>query len=94
MAYKTISLIVTDADRDAPALSAASGIAQREGAHLDVHCIGIDMSHFESLPVGATAVMLESTLAEARDRACFELEAIAHRHGRQHERRRARVEAL
>ena len=69
MAYKTITVIVTDDMGDAPALDAALAIAQREGAHLDVHCLGIDPARYDVMPVGATAMILESGAQEARERA-------------------------
>jgi nucleotide-binding universal stress UspA family protein len=69
MAYKTISVIMTDAEGDAPALHAAIAIAERDGAHLDVHCVGVDPARFDAMPVGATAVMLEIDATAARDRA-------------------------
>ncbi len=69
MAYKTITVIVTDDIGDAPALDAALAIAQREGAHLDVHCLGIDPARYDIMPVGATAMILESGAQEARERA-------------------------
>lgn len=69
MAYKTITVIVTDEKGDAAALDAALAIAGREGAHLEVHCIGIDPARYDVMPVGATAMILESGAQEARDRA-------------------------
>lgn len=69
MAYKTISVVVTDAVADAPALTAAAQIALREESHLDVHCLGIDPARYEAMPVGAAAVILESGAEEARKRA-------------------------
>jgi nucleotide-binding universal stress UspA family protein len=69
MAYKTISVIVTDMVADAPALSAAAEIAVREEAHLDVHALGIDPARYEAMPVGTAAVILEAGADEARARA-------------------------
>jgi nucleotide-binding universal stress UspA family protein len=69
MAYKTIAVIMTDAEGDAPALHAAITLAQRDGAHLDVHCLGIDPARFDAMPVGATAVLLEMDASAARERA-------------------------
>lgn len=69
MAYKTICVIVTDSKADAPALAAAAAIALRDGAHLDVHCIGIDPARYEAMPVGSAAIVMETGAAEARERA-------------------------
>jgi nucleotide-binding universal stress UspA family protein len=69
MTYRTIAVIMTDAEGDAPALHAGIALAERDGAHLDVHCIGVDPARFDSMPVGATAVLLEIDASAARDRA-------------------------
>jgi len=69
MAYQTIAVIMTDATGDAPALHTALELAQRDGAHLDVHCIGVDPARFDAMPVGATAVLLEIDASAARERA-------------------------
>ena len=69
MAYQTIAVVMTDAEGDAPALHAAIQIAQRDGAHLDVHCVGVDPARFDAMPVGATAVLLEMDASAARERA-------------------------
>jgi nucleotide-binding universal stress UspA family protein len=69
MGYKSITMIVTDAQADARALAAAVSVAQREDAHLDVHCMGIDPARYDVTAVGATAGMLDYGIAEARQRA-------------------------
>lgn len=69
MAYKSISVVVTDATQDAAALRAAAAIAQSEDSHLDVFCLGIDPSRYDALAMGTTPVMLETGLAEAQARA-------------------------
>ena len=69
MAYKTISVIVTDAGADAAALAAAASLALRDAAHLDVHCVGIDPARYEAMPVGSAALIMEAGAAEARERA-------------------------
>jgi nucleotide-binding universal stress UspA family protein len=79
MAYKTIAVIMTDAEGDAPALHAAIALAQREGAHLDIHCLGVDPARFDAMPVGATAVLLEMDASAARERA-EEILAVARTH--------------
>jgi nucleotide-binding universal stress UspA family protein len=69
MAYKSITIVITDDAADHAALDAAVGIALREGAHLDIHCIGIDPARYDAMPMGAAPVMLETAAAEARERA-------------------------
>lgn len=66
MSYKSLCVIVTDAAVDGPALKAAAAMAEREDAHLDVHCVGVDPARYEAMPMGATAIMLDSGLTEAR----------------------------
>jgi nucleotide-binding universal stress UspA family protein len=69
MSYKSLCVIVTDAALDGPALSAAVAMAEREDAHLDVFCLGVDPARYEAMPMGATAVLLDSGIAEAREHA-------------------------
>lgn len=69
MAYKSIAVVVTDAAQDAAALRAAAAIAESEDAHLDVFCLGIDPSRYDALAMGTAPVVLETGLAEARERA-------------------------
>lgn len=69
MAYKTISVIVTDMSADGPTLNAARDIADREGAHLDVRCIGIDPARYEPMPAGTAIAVLEYGAAEASEQA-------------------------
>ncbi len=69
MAYRTIAVIVTDAATDRAALAAAAAIALRDGAHLDVHCIGVDPARYDAMPAGTAAIVLESGAAEARAQA-------------------------
>lgn len=69
MAYQTISVVVTAKDADESALRAAVAIADREEAHLDVHCVGVDPTRYEPMPAGSAAIILESGAAEAREQA-------------------------
>lgn len=69
MPYKTISVVVTDAATDGPALSAAIGMAEAHGAHLDVFCVGIDPARYDAIPLGTMAVVMSSDTALAREQA-------------------------
>jgi nucleotide-binding universal stress UspA family protein len=69
MSYKTISIVVTDEATDRAALAAAVGLALREGAHLDVICLGVDPARYETLSVGTTAYIIEADSAQAREQA-------------------------
>ncbi|KAA9006074.1 universal stress protein [Histidinibacterium aquaticum] len=69
MSYKTISTVVTDRQSDRDTLHAALSLAETLEAHLDVFGLAIDPTRYEPMPAGAAAVVLESGLAEARERA-------------------------
>lgn len=69
MAYKTISVIVTDKSADGPTLKAAAELAYRDDAHLDVQCIGVDPARYEPMPAGTSMAVLEYGAAEARAQA-------------------------
>lgn len=69
MGYKTITVVITDAAADAAALHTARALADRNDAHLDVFCIGIDPTRFEAMPAGSSAIVLESGLEDAQSSA-------------------------
>ncbi|TNC51473.1 universal stress protein [Rubellimicrobium rubrum] len=66
---KTLSLVLTDESRDAPALRAAIAIAGREEAHLDIACLGLEPVPLEAMPMAAAQIIVESGRADAEDRA-------------------------
>lgn len=66
MGFKSVTILVTDSQADAAALAAAAEVAQREDAHLDVHCIGIDPARYDATPMGAGAAVIDYSLAEAQ----------------------------
>lgn len=68
MAYRTMTLILTDQASDSDALKAARALATRHEAHLDLHCLGIDPTRYEALPAGS-AIVIDDGRAEARKRA-------------------------
>lgn len=68
MSYRTVSTILTDQESDSTALSAARGLAAREGAHLEVTCLGIDPTRYEALPAGS-AIVLDEGREDARAQA-------------------------
>jgi nucleotide-binding universal stress UspA family protein len=69
MAYKTLTLVVTNKDADGAALAAAQGLARHHDAHLDVFCVGVDPARYEPLPAGSAAIVMETGAAEARAHA-------------------------
>lgn len=66
MGFRTVTIMVTDREGDAHALAAAADVAQREDAHLDVHCIGIDPARYDATPMGAGAAVIDYSMAEAQ----------------------------
>lgn len=64
MAYKTILTILTD-PAQTPQLDAAAQLAVREDAHLEVLCLGIDLSQPGYFFPGGTAYMLQDAIDSA-----------------------------
>lgn len=71
MGYKTISVTVTDSKSDAHVLTAAAMLAQREAAHLDIYCLGIDPARYVTIADGSAAMFMELGLDEARKQAAL-----------------------
>lgn len=67
MTYRTITTVFSDANRDGAALRAAMELAQREEAHLDVICLGLDRTQPSFYYAGANAVAVHENLAQARE---------------------------
>lgn len=68
MSYKTILTVLTEAGQ-LPLLDAAATLAIREDAHLDVLCLGIDISQPGYFFPGGTAYMLQEAIDAAVDEA-------------------------
>ena len=69
MGYKTISVTITDSQADAHVLATAVALAQREAAHLDVYCVGVDQARYVSIADGSAAMLMELGLEDARKQA-------------------------
>jgi nucleotide-binding universal stress UspA family protein len=67
MAYRTITTVLTDVEVNAASLKAAMEIAQREEAHLDVLCLGIDRTQPGFYYAGANAMVVQDNLTQARE---------------------------
>ncbi|MCR8724218.1 universal stress protein [Frigidibacter sp. ROC022] len=65
MTWKTLTTFVTDMTLDANALDAAVTLARRFDAHLDVLCLGIDLTQPEVYYTGAQAIALPGAMEEA-----------------------------
>ncbi|NCO17328.1 MAG: universal stress protein, partial [Alphaproteobacteria bacterium] len=59
MAYKSLTTIVTSADKAGPAVAAAAQLALALDAHLDVLALGIDRTQVGYSYVGGGAVLLQ-----------------------------------
>jgi len=79
VAYKTILTIVTDSELQSSALEAAITLATREGAHLDILCLGIDRTQTGYYYAGTSAVLMQETLKRAQDDAAAIEEAVKQR---------------
>ncbi|RVV96693.1 universal stress protein [Mesobaculum littorinae] len=66
MAVKSILTVVKDLKADAPSLDAACTMAEAEGAHLTVLCLGLDRTHPGLYYAGASAVAMQASIDEAR----------------------------
>jgi len=69
MEYKTVSTVILRQEMLDHVLENAGIVAEAAGAHLDVICLGVDQTRPDFYYAGASAVMLQDNLAQARDRA-------------------------
>lgn len=69
MSYKTITTVLTDKTLCKPAFDAAMTLAQASDAHLNTLCLGLDHSQQGFYYAGASAMVIQDNLAQARDSA-------------------------
>lgn len=69
MSYKSILTIVLDPGAAASQLDAAVAVAQREDAHLDILCLGIDRTQTGYYYGAATAFVTQETIERAQEDA-------------------------
>jgi len=69
MAYKTITTILTDPTVNAASLAAAMVVSSASQAHLDVLCLGLDRTQPGFYYAGASAMVVQDTLVQAREEA-------------------------
>ena len=79
MAFKTVTTVVTDMALHRTVLDAAADVAEKEGGHLEVFCLGIDHTQPGFYYAGAGAMAMQSGLADAEAEA-LELEAAVKEH--------------
>lgn len=56
MAYRSLLTVLTDLPAESDALAYAQAMASQTGAHLGVHCLGIDPTRYEALPAGSAMI--------------------------------------
>jgi nucleotide-binding universal stress UspA family protein len=69
MAYRTVTTVLTDIELNKRSMSAALSVAGRLDAHLDVLCLGVDRTQPGFYYAGASAMVIQDNLAQARESA-------------------------
>ncbi len=69
MEYKSVSTIILQPDLLGHVIDNAEIISEKFDAHLDVICLGVDRTRPDFYYAGASAVLLQDNLAQARERA-------------------------
>lgn len=76
MTYNTLFTVLTDPALVDETLTHAIAMAEAQDAHLDVLCLGVDRSQTGYYYAGASAIVLQETIARAQQEA-EEVEALA-----------------
>ncbi|PVA11167.1 universal stress protein [Pelagivirga sediminicola] len=69
MPLKSLFTVLTDPALIAPALDAATVLARKHDAHMDIMCLGVDASQIGYFHASASAALVEQCLARAQDQA-------------------------
>lgn len=69
MAYKSLLCVLSDWEHCQPALAQSISLAKSEDAHLEVLCLGVDLTQVTSYYAGANAVILQETISRAMEDA-------------------------
>ncbi len=69
MAYKSLLCVLSDWKHCQPALAQSISLAKSEDAHLEVLCLGVDLTQVTSYYAGANAVILQETISRAMEDA-------------------------
>lgn len=69
MAYKSLLCVISDWDHCQPALTHGVALAKAEEAHLEVLCLGVDLTQVTSYYAGANALVLQETIVRASEDA-------------------------
>ncbi len=65
MAYKSLLCVISDWGHCQPALAQSISLAKSEDAHLEVLCLGVDLTQVTSYFAGANAAVLQQTISRA-----------------------------
>jgi hypothetical protein len=65
MAYKSLLCVISDWDHCRPALAQGIELAKTENAHLEVLCLGVDLTQVTSYYAGANAMVLQETIGRS-----------------------------
>jgi nucleotide-binding universal stress UspA family protein len=79
MAYKSLLIVVTDPDVASVALNKAISIARDDNAHLEVLCVGVDLTQAGYYYGGTEAIFQRDTLRHAHQKAVEIREAMEER---------------
>ncbi len=79
MAFKSILTVTTDPAGTGPQIDAAIALARREDAHLDVLCIGVDVTQTGYYYAGATAILTQEAYNQAKEEAAQAEAAVRNR---------------
>ncbi|WP_281981499.1 universal stress protein [Thalassorhabdomicrobium marinisediminis] len=69
MAYRTISMVLTDEEVDRTTFDAARALAEQHDAHLEVFCLGFDPMRYDMVPLGTAPVFTIPCTSDAHDTA-------------------------
>lgn len=69
MAYKSLLCVVSDLEHCSSALEQSIALALSDDAHLEVLCVGVDLTQVTSYYAGANAVILQETITRALEEA-------------------------
>ncbi len=67
MAYRTVTTILTDIETNKASMEAAIVVSRQADAHLDVLCLGLDMTQPGFYYAGASAMVVQDNLGQARE---------------------------
>lgn len=77
MSYKTIFTVMTEFDANSPVLAQAVSLAASQDAHLEIMSLGLDRTRTNYYEVGASAMILQTSIQETHAKADAIEEAVS-----------------